>query len=365
MNPALLVFSEDPGATNCLLPLLPHLTEQQISFRLMADGTAIGMYEKQGYFAEAVPKEIETLFTNAPPALVVTGTAANPDTHGLRLIDAARARTVPTLGVVDALMNAERRFSGRSNNGLAHLPDWVAVPDRVTAERFISLGTEKDRVIICGHPHFDAVLTRAQRLRLNDTGIAREKYYPDIDRERKLILFAGEPETHHCRNSDYLLQGRGGCDGRIAIVMEEFLDAVSQLHPRPACVLQLHPRSRIEDLGSLALEFDKIQQGGDSLEIMSCVDGVAGLTSMLLTEAALMGRPTLSILPRLEEKDWLPGIGWGATECLTDRVALPEALRRLIGNGSGPEVSSRLIRGADRNLLDLIKRVLQQNNKTC
>lgn len=364
MNPPILIFSEDPGATNCILPLLPLLVKAGMPFRLLAAGVAAGMYARQGYTAETVPEDITALFSGVAPALVLTGTAANPDTPGLQLIKMARKLCIPAMGVVDASMNAERRFSGRSDNSLAYAPDWIAVPDRITAERFELLGADTNRVVICGHPHFDAVMTRAQELRQINPDVFRKQYFPDVDPGRKLILFAGEPETHHRRSDGYLLQGRGGCDGRIAIVMEEFLDAVSRLSPRPACVLQLHPRSRIDDLGSLAPEFDRIQQGGDSLEILSCVDGAAGLTSMLLTEAALLGRPTLSILPRMEEKDWLPSIGWGATECVTDRAALPDALRRLVGKGTGPDAAARLIRGADRNLLDLIKKVLLKS-KTC
>ncbi|MBI4615060.1 MAG: hypothetical protein HY720_15715 [Planctomycetes bacterium] len=43
------------------------------------------------------------------------------------------------------------------------------------------------------------------------------------------------------------------------------------------------------------------------------------MTSMILEEAALRGRPTLSILPRSVESDLLPSVALGVTPCVTRR----------------------------------------------
>ena len=54
MSPAVLIFSEDPGATNCILPLLPLLKEHEIPFRLFAAGTASEMYARKDFVVEPV-----------------------------------------------------------------------------------------------------------------------------------------------------------------------------------------------------------------------------------------------------------------------------------------------------------------------
>jgi len=357
MKPSILIFSEDPGAVNCILPLLPLLQQATIPFRLLAAGTASGMYAAKGFQPDSF-EEIDELFAKDVPALVLTGTAANLDTAGLRLIDAARERGIPTLGIVDAPMNADLRFCGRSGSPLTHAPDIIAVPDQVCAERFKALGVGSSQISICGHPHYDAVRTRAEAVRQLDRCAVRKKFFSEINEGQQLILFAGEPETHHQRNADYLLHGRGKRNGRIEIVMEEFLDATAGLIPRPARVLQLHPRSNVKDVGALAGEFDSIHQGGDLLEILYCADVVAGLTSMLLMEAALMGTPTLAIIPRTEEKEWLPSIGWGATVCATDRAQLGAVLRGFNGEISVEPFGDKLICGAAENLCELIKGIL-------
>ncbi|MBF0244421.1 MAG: hypothetical protein HQL31_04020, partial [Planctomycetes bacterium] len=318
MSRSLLLFSEDPGATQCLLPLLPLLEEGNHPYRILAAGVASGIYERKGYHPEPVP-EMDSLFDRDRPALLLTGTAANPDSAGLHLIAAARLRGITSVGVVDGLMNAARRFSGRSESPLAHAPDWIAVADEPTALRYRAFGADPGRVVVTGHPHYDTVLREAKRLHRTGGETLRKKHFPAIEAERKLLLFATEPESHLCRDADYRLHGRGGREGRVAIVMEEFQDALAALSPRPAAALLLHPRNAPDDFGPLAGEFDLCLQGGDVHEILCGADAVCGLSTMLLTEALLLRRPALSILPREEEKDWVPGIGWGVMDCVTDR----------------------------------------------
>lgn len=77
-------------------------------------------------------------------------------------------------------------------------------------------------------------------------------------------------------------------------------------------------------------EFDFISSGGSPLELIYAADLVVGLTSMLLLEAALLGKPTLSIVPRRGEMDFLPTIRMGITPCVTTREQLSSALAGLL-----------------------------------
>jgi hypothetical protein len=84
------------------------------------------------------------------------------------------------------------------------------------------------------------------------------------------------------------------------------------------------------DLAALESEFDLVSFGGSAVEIAWVADLVVGMTSMLMVEAALMGRSTLAVLPRDQEKSWLPTIRMGLTRCVTERRELRQELKELI-----------------------------------
>jgi hypothetical protein len=60
------------------------------------------------------------------------------------------------------------------------------------------------------------------------------------------------------------------------------------------------------------------------------------MNSILLLEAALMGRPTLSILPRAVEAKSLATIQAGLTACVTTREQLRAALPGFLAGRPGP-----------------------------
>jgi hypothetical protein len=128
------------------------------------------------------------------------------------------------------------------------------------------------------------------------------------------------------RDSDYTMFGRGGGDFRSVIILEEILDAAAQLNPRPWVVLRLHPKNREEDFLSLTPELGMISREGDPLPLVWAADLVLGMTTMLLVETYLLGRPHLSILPRSSERTWLYTLEQGLTKTVCSRVDLLEIL---------------------------------------
>jgi hypothetical protein len=57
---------------------------------------------------------------------------------------------------------------------------------------------------------------------------------------------------------------------------------------------------------------------------------VVGLTSILLSEAAMLGRPVLSVLPRAAEQEWLLDPPQIKMTSVWQRTALIPALRNMI-----------------------------------
>jgi hypothetical protein len=333
------MFVEDPGAANVVADLPEALRARGRTAALYAGGQALPYLKLRRVSVEEVHGETDAdaVLAAVHPDVLVVGTAENPDTMGLQLLDAAKGRSMARVGVVDALANAEHRFRGRASDPLAHAPDWLVVPDGATRDAYKALHFPGERIAVCGHPHYDFVRAEARRLEREERRIWRARCFPQAPAGQPLLVFVAEvsdglqPQQYR-RSSDYTLAGRGDSDRRTDIVLQELLLAVSSLPVKPYMVLRLHPKNLPADFGDLAKAFDLIVAGGSPAELVYAADLVVGMTSMLVFEAALLGRPTLAVVPRTVELDWLPSIRMGLTEAVTRREDLAPALERALAS---------------------------------
>jgi len=336
-NTDVLVFVEDPGAVNFVNQLPAALAERNLTTRMCAQATASKSLAAQKVAHIDVPAQTsaEAILRQYSPRLCVVGTAENPDTLGLKLVDACHQLRIPTVGVVDAQANAEYRFRGKSPDPLAHAPDWILTPDQPTRDEFRGLGFPGDRVAAVGHPQYDHVRRLAAEFTGRDRLATRARLYPKAPAHCPIVVFLSEVSTGcdptEFRRSDaYTLHGSGKYDGRTQIVLEEFLRARNSLPSTPYLVLRLHPKNTRIELSPLIDEFEEVSQHGCPLELIYFADAVVGMTTMLLCEAALMGTPTLSIVPRSIESSWLASVSWGWTRVASTREHLAEELSSLL-----------------------------------
>lgn len=329
------MFVEDPGAANAVIDLPARLAALGVDTCVVASGAATAFLAANGAtFDELAQGETaSSLIDRTAPDAVFVGTAEDPDTLGLELVREARLRKLPSAGFVDAVSCAEHRFRGRDVAPLASCPDHVLVCDEETRSAFVRLGVPSARLEICGHPQFDALLARAAELGEEGRTALRQRVFPTLASDtRRVVVFCGERSTggfgdlgfdaQFRRAADYTLHGRGSSDTRTEIVAEELLDAVTVLHDRPFTVLRYHPKNRAEDFGALNDEFEALSVGGVPLAVLCAADLVVGMSSMILLEASLIGKQTLSIVARPAERDWLPALAREATPIVETRGAL-------------------------------------------
>lgn len=339
----IVAFVEDPGAANYVAGLPRLATEERWDLRLFVGGIAARYLADRGVAFEEVgpdwdaPAEIERL----RPNLVLVGTSENPRTAAHALVDASRELGIPSVGVVDGFSNAAHRFRGVSDTPLRHAPDWMLVPDFWTRDAFTDLGADPGRVRVCGHPHYDRVRETGERLRERGRGRIRAELFPEVSAERPIVVFlaevsAGLDPAQFRRSAEYTLTGRGDSDGRTQIVLEEILDAVAGLRPKPYFTLRLHPKNTGGEFAAYSAEIDRLSEGGSPLELVFAADLVVGMTSMLLVEAALLGVPTLGVVPRAREREWLPGLRSGAIPCAASRDELREGMARSLAFRGSP-----------------------------
>ncbi len=341
--PRAVVLVEDPGAANYAAELPEVLEARGVETSLLAFGPAVEFLERRtsSDFTALDDAGADTILDRFGPSLVVVGTSENPHSPTFDLVHASAERQIPTVGIVDSPAASAQRFRGATSDPLAHAPDWILVPDSWTESHYVELGHPEQRVVACGHPHYDFVRAFGDETRSSRAQI-RTRLFPDASPERKIVVFAADLSTgldpaDYRRSPQYTLTGRGQSTGRTEIVLEEFLDALSPFRDRTHCVMRLHPKLDAAELQAYLGEFDQISQAEPSLDVIVGADAAAGMTTMLLIEALLLRTPTLSIVPREIERGWLATTHYGLTPCVTTRAAVRDEVARLVEGASLPD----------------------------
>ena len=341
----IVLFAEDPGAVNYIAPLVLALIHQGHSVLLLSAGVATELFQNKGISSLELTNADEAvkLLRSKSPELLLVGTSENLDSSAFALISAAKEMQCVSIGIVDFYANAGYRFRGRTSNPLAFVPDWLMVPDEFTATEYESLGFLKQKIFVAGHPHYDDLIKMKAKLDCEGRDIIRAKLFPDALADQMIIVFASELSTglnaeQYQLSNEYTLTGRGSSVGRTEIVVEELLDSIDTLIDqgvkKPYLVLRRHPKETLSDLSDYTHEFNLVSQGGEPLELIYAADLVVGMSSMLLSEAYVLGVCVLSILPREMEKDWLPLTVRHNILCATQRNEIVTHLRALLSNPS-------------------------------
>lgn len=316
----ILIFVEDTGAAQMVLGLA--------SAKILATGNALDALQYHGLPHEALAPSAQAveILQRYKPRLVAVGTGENQKSFSFELIKAARAVKLPTMGLVDAIVSARHRFQGTTNNPLAYLPDWLIVPDDATRAEYMALGVSEKRIKVIGYVQVDTIYEASKTL--------QRQVWPQATGRPVLVFIAetlgGIVPDDYQQSPDYTLTGRGKHHDRTRIVLEEVLDVLEEIKPRPYIILRLHPKNTPEEFTDYAQEIDFISQKEPALAVVAGADVVIGMTSTLMFEAAILGRPTLSIIPRVQERAWLPSVVAGLTPQVTTRSQIKSELKRLL-----------------------------------
>lgn len=326
-----LVYVEDPGAANFVAEVVEALAARSVGTRLLAGGTAAGHLASLGLSAEPYDRSAsaDAILRAAAPQLVLVGTAEDPATPALALIDAARDLAIASMAVVDGPMHAAARFRGRTDRPTAHRPDSIVVADEATRREFCALGFDPACVLALGHPQFDRIRKIRAKLDAEGRAAVRARIFGADAGTRKIALFLAElsdgmaPEQY-MRAPHWTLVGRGTSKWRTNVAIEEFLDATA--HAGFFRALRLHPKNTPAEFAAYEGAFDRFLSGGVAFEHIYAADLVVGVTTFLLVEAALLERPTISILPDPGQRAWLPSAVCGATRVVSRRAEIADAI---------------------------------------
>lgn len=333
----ILIFVEDPGAANCVMGLPDALLPMGVRASIYARGSSIEYMKSNGVRITEVPEDISAtdLLGETLPKLSLIGTSENPNTLGLQLIAPAKERNIPTIGIIDGPANAQLRFKGCGSTPLQFAPDFLVVPTERLKDTFANIGYRKENIFVGGHPYYDKIKTARMNLHAEGRQEVRKRVLSNAPDNAPVIVFAAEisdglDPSQFRRSDDYSLHGHGQSELRTNIILDELLDCINTHSPKPYLILRLHPKNSLEEFSSHLSGFDQISATESATDICYSADLVTGMTSILLMEAAILGRPTLSVLPREIEKDWLESIGLGITPVATSRNELHREIDQFI-----------------------------------
>ena len=366
----ILVYVEDPGAANFVASLPRHAREFGLNLLITSQGSGAVQLQRLGadFRRTRQTDGARSLLATYRPKVAIIGTSENSGSMGLALIDAAKDAAIPSIGVVDGPTSAVDRFRGISRSPLTHLPDWLAVPDAATCKQFVSLGVAGSRIVICGHPHTDTVFAQRSQFETKGRGRIRAEVFSGSPQlmERKIIVFAAEisdglSPSEFRRSPAYNLTGWSGSEFRTEIVLEEFLEAITKFKPKPGLVLRLHPKNTVKEFAAYIDYFDLVSQGDSPLPLLFAADAVVGMTSIILHEAVLLGRPTLSIVPRSCERNWLSTIEAGLTPCAGSSAEIEAYLCNLMDDVDMPDadaLQSMFPKDAAKRMISMVNDII-------
>ncbi len=289
----ILCAAGEVGGARALIPVIREAAAR-------GHGTAV---LRNGYIAqEADPQwrwvslashddaaEIDALLNDTNADVVVFASSVK-DSAALSLARRAQMRGLKVLHVLDSWSAYSARMT---TDGLPALsPDVYAVMDTLAAEAAIADGILESSVRVTGQPDLSRrvlAYSSDKRQRIEDIG------------QSKQILFVSEPVAadHGASEESEVYRGYTETDA-----LELFCSALQSKHHQFYLSILPHPREDAADL-ERAWEEHRGTLSGMVLQKRKTVisvgnfDAVVGMSSILLYEAWLTGRPTLSVQPGL------------------------------------------------------------------
>jgi hypothetical protein len=336
---ALLAAAGDPGGLRALLPALQAYA---------AAGGRVMVWKHRDLPA-ALPGALLWEGGELPKVDRMVFATSVADAAPLALARRCRAAGIRVECVLDNWMNYRRRLE--VDGGALFVPDVYYVMDEAARAGALREGLPVEVLVVSGHPALGElqppVAPQREKLR-RELGAAANDW---------LVVFVSEPaekdQGADASSPDY----RGYTEKQALAALCDGLRAAGGAW---AVGLLPHPR---EDVGGLDRTWrvnaaslrGRVLPAGvmPSRELIAAADGVAGMTSILLYEAWLMGRPTLSLQPGLIRDDLRifrdrPGVV--CIEARRDAGLFEGWVEQVRAGGGAPRPEIALHRGAAERL---------------
>jgi hypothetical protein len=281
-----MFFAHDPGGCNAVLPLLYAFRERNHDVLIYAGGqAAVKIPEASGLSSDC----LENILNHEKPDFIITGTSSNDFTEKF-LWKTAKNFNIPSLAVLDHWCNYGIRFSKyglkeissyNSDKSVDFLPSFICVMDNFAKAEMQNDGIPASIIHPLGNPHFGTLKNKSK-----DVDIA--KIRSKFPQNKQIVTFASEPYEE-----DYGISPERKVLNDIVNILEKRDDVV--------IVVKLHPKESINKYK----EFPKcvFDKEINSIDMIMASDIIISMTSMVLIEAAILGKKIISYQPNERDKN--------------------------------------------------------------
>lgn len=298
----ILFFSCEPGGAEVLIPVIRLLQSQSDCEVVVASyGYGLDRFREKGVgcrtIAKLEPGE-HRLLEEIDPHLLITSATSLPeqDMTDRHLWFGARTLCIPSIAFLDQWQNYARRFSGCGKDEyLACLPDYINCINEFAEQEMLQEGFEAGRLKKFGHPYLSSLSDAYDRTEHKEE-IAKRLNLP---LNKPVALFVSEAIREHFGLSR-------GYDQFGALNL--FFQLLKTALPEHIPVIKLHPKDKVEEYQQYFKSLsDKapcvITNELNSLECIRLANHVFGMTSIMLIEAHILGKPVVSLQPGLVGKN--------------------------------------------------------------
>jgi hypothetical protein len=294
---------------NTLIPVTKHflpLSEYTVSVFTYSIADQICLREnipfislEQQYRAGLTENTIKHLLIQERPDVVISSTSSGQLENMFR--GTAKHLHIPTIVIIDQWLNYSKRFK-RDEMGDAYLPDVICVLDEIARADMIAEGFPPDSIRITGNPYLDDIFLYAESYTNDKINTFRESL--GITPDEQVIIFASEPIENSIEDNPGIIEEWGFSEKTVFKQLLIAVNAISQRRHLTICVvIKFHPHDNTE-------KFDRIIESykwrsvrviknnhSDPRELILSSQLVAGMTSIFLIEAVLMGKLIVSLQP--------------------------------------------------------------------
>lgn len=310
-----IATNHDPAGALAIAPVIRRLKDDSIiEVIVIGTGYSKEIFSTQGidfkddsdYGSSNISDLAEMIVEAECPDLILMGTSrVNSLEKELTLV--ARRRSIKTLAVQDYWSNYWKRFSNlETNKRLIYLPDKIAVMDDLAKKEMLMESFPEECLVVTGNPHFDDIQHSIKGYDFQKIEMMRK--HLAIKENSVVISFISETQAEDFGTAS----DKPGSLGRYIGYTEvdalaglvSAMNVICKAHKDEpfTIVVKLHPREEkapfLPDKLPENLDFTVVK-AYDPRGIVAISKVVVGMTSALLFEAGLMGKPAISFQPNL------------------------------------------------------------------
>jgi hypothetical protein len=287
-----MFFAHDPGGCNAIFPLIDAFRLRNHDVSIYAAGpAAVKIPEALNLSSDC----LENVLRCENPDFIITGTSINDFTERFMWKTAKNCK-IPSMAVFDHWLSYGIRFSKyglrdvslyNSDKSVDFLPSYIVVMDDFAKSEMQNDGIPASIIYPLGNPHFALLKNKSKNV---DVAKTRSKFLKN-NKNNKIVTFASEPYEEESEDCSVSPERKALADISRMLNHRSDITLVVKLHPKE------HENKYCEITQCI---FDKKT---DSIDMIMASDVVVSMTSMVLIEAAILGKKIISYQPNESNKN--------------------------------------------------------------